>query len=552
MDTPFLWITALLIAAALLIVANHLLGKKKKPPKRAIGASGNGAPQPTNLPRPPHPAALHSGDFAHLQLEIIRQALHLTSAVLLWSNRDDKEMQVLSAASLRDDIVASPFPRGSGFIGGLKDERTEIAVCPVPRNLAIPYYSSRRPSGALLAMTIALTAAPGGAGHKGLAPIALLCLDRAEEEPWTDEQRSLAALCCAKIGQDLALARQLEEIRRNKQVIHQICIGLQDLNQVLEPEAVFSATIKMVKELSGGDFIAISLLKNRSHFIVKAGGAKAEHFEGLEFAADDGLVGQAIKLRRPMPAHDNYQEEFPVFSNEMRMAGLKSLLILPLLKGNNTAIGALTVAARTEGLFTDERREILEVIVSQVTTKIELAQAHEKISRLAATDGLTGLANHRTFQNACDMMLHRASRQSTPLTLVLCDLDHFKLINDTFGHPTGDIVLQQVAGILTDSVRKVDLAARYGGEEFALLLEDSDATGARQQIERVRQAISAIALPLADRKIAITMSFGIASFPTDADNKNDLIYRADQALYRAKTSGRNRTTCWSDLQAPVG
>ncbi|MFH1216118.1 MAG: GGDEF domain-containing protein [Pseudomonadota bacterium] len=544
-----LWIPALIAAVAFLVLAGWLLSGNKKRPKRAKSKQTLPEKPRTVLPPTQHSSALPSGDFAHLQLEIIRQSLQLTSAILLWSNRDEPEIRVLSASSLRDDIVQHPFSRGSGFIGGLKDDCAEISVCPVPRNLVIPYFSSRRQVGALLGLAIPLSSSSGSAGQPGLAPMAILCLDREDEEPWTDAERNLASLCCSKISQDLHLFHKIEEISRNKQVIHQICLGMQDLNQVLELQAVFTATIKMVKEVSSADFIAVSLKENDLHRIVKAGGTKADRFEGLEFPVDDGLVGQAIKLRRWMPSHDNYQEEFPVFSNEMRMVGLKSLLVLPLLNGDNQAIGALTVAGKKTGMFPADRREILQVIVSQVTTKIELARAHEKIFHLATTDGLTELSNHRTFQNACDNMLNRAQRQSTPLTLVLCDLDHFKIINDTFGHPTGDLVLQQVARVLASSVRKVDLAARYGGEEFALLLEDSNHNGARIQVERVRQAISDLALIHEGRRISVTMSFGLAAYPVDADNKNDLIHHADQALYRAKAGGRNRTVCWSDLQS---
>ena len=545
-NLPFRIVFFLAVTAGLALVGWFLF-RKKKTSKRVKSRHVPPAKTRAALPPAPHSSALPSGDFAHLQLEIIRQALDLTSAILLWSNRDEQEIQVVSAASLRDDIIQNPFPRGSGFIGGLKDECHEISVSPVPRNLVIPYYSCRREIGALLAATIPLSAATGGPVQKGLAPTAILCLDREEEEPWTEAERNLIALSCSKIGQDLHLAHKMEETRRNKQVIHQICMGMQDLNQVLELQAVFTATIKMVKELSAADFIAISLLGNGLHRIVKAAGTKADRFEGLEFPEDDGLVGQAIRLRRWMPAHDNYQDEFPVFSNEMRMVGLQSLLILPLLNGDDQAIGALTVAGKKADMFTAERREILQVIVSQVTTKIELARAHEKIFHLATTDGLTELGNHRTFQQACDNMLHRAQRQSTPLTLVLCDLDHFKTINDTFGHPIGDRVLQKVARVLASSVRKVDLAARYGGEEFALLLEDSDHKGARIQVERVRQAISDLSLQHEDQQISVTMSFGLASYPVDADNKKDLIHYADQALYRAKAGGRNRTVSWSEM-----
>jgi diguanylate cyclase (GGDEF)-like protein len=554
MENILLWFGIAGVALIILLPAAWRLRQRK-------GQAAAGQDEPLPAPAPAaasgqndlhfsaRPRSLPSGDNIHLQLEILRQALDLTTAILLWAGPDDKDIQVLSVASLRDDIAVNPFPRGSGIIGGIRQECPEIAVAPVSAHLSIPYYTTEKKTGSLLALAIPLRPVPDEEGQAGKAATAILSLDRESRTAWTERERELINLVCGKLAQDLQLSHKMEETNRDKEAIHQICKGMQELNQVLGLQPIFEATIRTVKQLTAADFIAISLLENQEHRIVMASGHKSGHFEGLSFPADDGLVGQAIKLRRWMPPHANYQEEFPVFSNSMRIAGLKSLLILPLLKEDQEAIGALTVAGRKPDMFSRERREILEAIASQVTTKIELGRAHEKIYQLATTDGLTGLSNHRTFQLALDNMLHRALRQSTPLTMVLCDLDYFKKVNDTYGHPFGDAVLQEVARVLANTVRKVDLAARYGGEEFALLLEDSDSTGARRQAERARQAINALEFQHADSTVRVSMSFGLASFPGDAEDKSDLISKADQALYRAKAKGRNLTVCWSDMNA---
>lgn len=547
MENLILWLSIALLALALL-----LLTIRNSEKKQAKGGAAEAVPAPAtgqaDYQFSARPQSLPSSDNFHLQLEILRQALGLTTAVLLWAKPDDQQMQILSVASLRDDINAEPFPKGSGIIGGIRPERPEIAVCPVPHHLAIPYYSTTRKTGGFLALSIPVTAAVISNDKNFPAASAILAVDRENQAPWTENERELINLTCRKLSQDLLLGRRMEETSRNKEAIHQICLGMQELNQVLGLQAVFEATIKTVKQLTAADFIAISLLENGEHRIVKASGHKSGHFDNLSFPADDGLVGQAIKMRRWMPTTANYQGEFPVFTNTMRIAGLESLLILPLLKDEGEAIGALTVAGRRPDMFPRERREILEVIAFQVATKIELGRAHEKIFQLAATDGLTGLSNHRTFQHAFDNMLHRALRQSTPLTVVLGDLDYFKKINDTYGHPFGDAVLQEVAKVMAGAIRKVDLAARYGGEEFALLLEDSDIAGARKQAERVRKAINGLEFDHEGNKIKISMSFGLAAFPQDGESKVDLVNKADQALYRAKEKGRNMTVCWHEMR----
>ncbi len=144
------------------------------------------------------------------------------------------------------------------------------------------------------------------------------------------------------------------------------------------------------------------------------------------------------------------------------------------------------VAGKKAQIITRQRRDLLLLVATQVAVKIDLAQAHEKINLLATTDGLTGLSNHRTFQHGFDMMLERTKRNHCPLCLIICDIDHFKRINDNHGHPFGDMVLKTVAGVFMKMVRRVDLAARYGGEEFALLLESADEKGGRMMAERIR------------------------------------------------------------------
>jgi len=207
-------------------------------------------------------------------------------------------------------------------------------------------------------------------------------------------------------------------------------------------------------------------------------------------------------------------------------------------------LGALVVAAAAAGIFTGNRREMLELIATQVAIKIELAQAHEQLGRLATTDGLTGLANHRSFQHGFETMLERARRNRSSFCLLLGDIDHFKQVNDSYGHPFGDLVLRQVAGVMAETVRTVDLAARYGGEEFAVLLENCDATGGRQLAERIREKIARLNPVCQGRPVPVSISLGLVVFPEDGTSRDLLIGRADQALYRAKARGRNRTVIW--------
>jgi diguanylate cyclase (GGDEF)-like protein len=258
-----------------------------------------------------------------------------------------------------------------------------------------------------------------------------------------------------------------------------------------------------------------------------------------------------VRLGHALPAGGRYRGARPVFTADDRLTEMRSLLIVPLRKEEGPPIGALTVASRDEDVFVSPQGDMLQLIADQVAIKLDLARAHDQIREMATVDGLTGLKNHRIFQHSFDVMLERAERRQGPLCLILTDIDKFKVLNDTYGHPFGDKVLKSVARVLGRAVRGVDLAARYGGEEFALLLEDSDNDGGRILAERIRAEVEGLEFPHESGMVRVTISLGIAAYPGDGRTKPELIERADQALYRAKEGGRNRSVCWREVPVEV-
>lgn len=156
---------------------------------------------------------------------------------------------------------------------------------------------------------------------------------------------------------------------------------------------------------------------------------------------------------------------------------------------------------------------------------------------MAATDGLTRVANRRAFEDALARELARSERTDEPTSLVMVDIDHFKSLNDRFGHQVGDEVLKAVASALATGCRDADLVARYGGEEFALVLHSCSTSAAVETAERLR---SGLALVTTSADVTVTASFGVATFPYDAAGPDQLVRAADTALYRAKSGGRDR------------
>lgn len=174
----------------------------------------------------------------------------------------------------------------------------------------------------------------------------------------------------------------------------------------------------------------------------------------------------------------------------------------------------------------------------------DLQEANLKLQEIASRDGLTGLFNHRHFQEALAAELSRAARHGHPVSLVLFDIDHFKAVNDTYGHPAGDAVLQALSRRASELLRISDILARYGGEEFAVILPETGDKGAFVLAERLRRGIEQLQIVAEGNPLSVTVSLGVATWtPKRRDiGKAELVAAADGALYRSKKNGRNRTT----------
>ena len=229
---------------------------------------------------------------------------------------------------------------------------------------------------------------------------------------------------------------------------------------------------------------------------------------------------------------------------ETKIAGTNALA-RPLVASEPDA-GALGVVsiARLDKPFSQSERELFEYLTNQAAISIENADLHETIQRQAVTDELTGLFNHRRFQEVMTAEVERTRRFGQELGLIMLDIDDFKLVNDTYGHLQGDLVLREVAHALRECSREIDEPARYGGEEMAVALPQTGLEGAYEFAERARHRIEGLDIDLLDGsgKLRVTASFGAASLPHSARiDKDALVAAADAALYRAKRSGKNRT-----------
>lgn len=181
-------------------------------------------------------------------------------------------------------------------------------------------------------------------------------------------------------------------------------------------------------------------------------------------------------------------------------------------------------------------------VTDVATNRHQIQAANAQLQLLSSTDRLTGLYNRGHWEGSLKAAYARHQRYGNALSLVMLDIDHFKRVNDTYGHQAGDQVIVQVAALLHEHVRESDVAGRYGGEEFGVVLSDTDQAGARIFAERLRQAVEALLVQYNGQDIRFTISLGVADLSTPANDHAELIARADQALYTSKKTGRNRVT----------
>jgi two-component system cell cycle response regulator len=474
----------------------------------------------------------------YYNLDLLRSALELQTCALLWLDETGERLKVKELCTESTQVVEGAIGAGEGVLGAILKEMRPF-VLEAPRLSLLPYYSGSATVGAFVGVPVV----------EGRAARGVLIGDRAGERQFDEAALALMASAADQVVRVVQSERVFQAVERSKDEHERFYRASAELNRALTLDEVYTAAITGARGVCEFDLAAIATYDARrgSHTIRCIVGEAADKLLGSTHKDPASIASMAAKNKLALPAGGDWRErDVPVFSHPMRIKDYESLLVLPLLV-KDEVIGTFTVAAKRAGAFPSDRREMLGVIANQVAISMQNARMYEVVEEQATTDGLTGLVNHRTFQERFSAMLGRADRRAFAVSLLLTDIDHFKKVNDTYGHPTGDEVLRRVAVILKASARKIDIVARYGGEEFAIVLEGTDRAGALQLAERIRQEVEQQSFASPQGAFRVTLSIGVAGYPDDAREKAEIIARADQSLYAAKHGGRNRTVCYGDI-----
>ncbi|MBF0547866.1 MAG: diguanylate cyclase [Candidatus Riflebacteria bacterium] len=267
--------------------------------------------------------------------------------------------------------------------------------------------------------------------------------------------------------------------------------------------------------------------------------------------AGEGVAGTVFKSGSSIVVNEGANDPlFKSFETTSYFEHLiRNLISVPLkIKERVTGVINITNKLDPQGFNSDDQR-LLEALAQQAAMAVE----HARLYELAITDGLTKLFIHRYFQARLEEEILRAKRYHTTVSLILFDIDHFKIFNDTYGHQQGDMVLVEVAKLVKQTLRDtIDIPSRYGGEEFTVILPETDTAGALLVAERLRRTVEAFDFPGQGKPLKVTISLGISTFPDHASNRALLIKKADMALYSCKKHGRNCSTSFNDSLSEEG
>jgi two-component system cell cycle response regulator len=325
----------------------------------------------------------------------------------------------------------------------------------------------------------------------------------------------------------LIYARDLQgtfrELRRQLTRMNELHDISTVIGAVLEPKQVMARTLDGLGRLVESDVTCIYLVEDGSG-VRRVTRGTARNAPPREVKLGDGALGTVLAGRSGTVLPSD------------------GLTLTVGMRSGGVTVGALHLVRDDGGAFGEDDRKLVELVAAEAGAAIQNARLHEQTQRLATMDPHTGLFNFRYFRDALELEIARARRLGYAVGVLMIDLDNFKRVNDTYGHPVGDEVLRDVAMALRQNLRRTDVAARYGGEEFAIILPGLSAAGLRAVGEKLRRAVSALG-PIQTQPdgpaLSISVSIGGMSAVPFATDASGLIREADAALYEAKRAGKD-------------
>ncbi len=508
---------------------------------RLLGAPTSAVDRVSLPPADDASRLLHSGvDEIHqatsYALDMLRRSLQLRTAALLWLDGSGSKLSIQEISSSDDSIVPGPFSARDGIVAAAIARGETVSLHGEKSGLHVPYYGDLPEVGAVCAAPLV------EAGHiRGV-----LVVDRPAGDPFTSVEEELLATATHFMLRAIENERVFVQLERAKIEQGKLYRAVDTLAGATTEIEVIEACVSSAREFAAFDYAIVTLCDRakREHEICAVSG-EGEELLGQRFRHNAGLVSMAVANRHPLPYRGDYDSSRQVvFNRKMHPPDMPSLLVLPLIV-HDRALGTLVLGSRRKGAFGDSVRPTLEVLASHVAVSLANARMVKRLEEMATTDGMTGLLNKRALTEMAQLKVKSAKRFNKPLSVLVCDIDHFKKVNDTHGHDVGDVVIKGFGDVLKRTKRDTDVVGRFGGEEFLVVCEQTDAEGAMLLAERVRSELESATFHTEAGPVRVTCSVGVATLPQAGESWDALFKATDEALYASKRGGRNRVTLWS-------
>ena len=474
-------------------------------------------------------------------LSLLRESLGLHTAVLLWQNDAGTHLRISELASDAPGLSEGPFLSGDGVFGAALTQRAPVVIGGLKPSYKLPYYAGPCPVRAVCALPVFEHGSVRG----------VLVVDRVEDRPFSPKEVELIEEASRYAVRAIQNERVFVQLERAKVEQGKLYRAAESLGAATTESDVIDAGVRSAREITSVDFAAVTLFDEAAkiHEIRAVSGEGVGDITGQRFRHNAGLVSMVLQNRHPLPYRGEYDEKRQVvFTRRLTPPPMPSIVVLPLVV-HDRPLGTLVLGSRRRATFNDSVRSTLEVLASHMAVSLSNARMLRRLEELATTDGLTGLLNKRAMLEIAGQKITAARRFQRRLSVLVTDIDHFKKVNDTYGHDAGDVIIKGLGDILRRAKRTTDAVARFGGEEFVIICEETDARGAMLLAERVREEVGRATFHAPGKDgstpIEVTCSIGVATYPEAGTTWDELFKAADEALYTSKRSGRNRSTAWS-------
>ena len=388
-------------------------------------------------------------------------------------------------------------------------------------------------------------------------PIGILSLDGHHENQFTEEHERLVSAFADQVAIALENARLYESALQSASRFETLYKLSQVISSNIRSEEIYPAIHEATSELMETEFFSISIVNDKAGLIEDVYMMdKGEPVPLSSRPLGQGLFGRVLESGKSI-LFNTFSDDMiaetgaVVIGDSPDEQVSQSVLVVPLKIGVRL-VGVLSAQSYQPYAYTDTDVELLELLGANVAIAIENARLFSEVQELAVTDPLTGLYNRRKLIDLGESEFHRSTRYERQLSAIMLDCDHFKHINDTYGHTVGDQVLRKLSEIALNTIRKADILGRYGGDEFMILLPETGPEAALKAAERLRFDVNSTPFATNAGNLHFSISVGVASLDLDVHNLGELLDRADYASYVSKDSGGNRVTIWSPYLARRG